>query len=93
MPEIFYPEFSYKIIGILFNVHRQLGSRYQEKYFLDFLVEDKIIVETKTVNNFSKNDIKQVLGYLYAKNLKLGILVNFRANSLEYKRILNSKYK
>ena len=125
--EIIYPELSYKIVGILFEIHRELGPRYQEKYYsravalgferaglrferelkvnliynnqiigkyyLDFLVEDKIVVELKTVGGFSNSDIKQILGYLYAKNLRLGILVNFRSDSLEYKRILNSKYK
>lgn len=38
-------------------------------------------------------DFKQILAYLYAKNLQLGILVNFRADSLQYKRIINSKCK
>ncbi|MCK9401640.1 MAG: GxxExxY protein [Bacteroidales bacterium] len=60
------------------------------KYFLDFLVEGKIIVELKTVMRFSYDDVRQVLAYLKAKNLRLGILVNFRGNKLEYKRIINS---
>ena len=59
------------------------------KYFLDFLVEGKIIVELKTVARFSHDDVRQVLAYLKAKNLRLGILVNFRGNKLEYKRIVN----
>ncbi len=40
---------------------------------------------------FTKIDYKQVQGYLQAKNLKLGILVNFYNESLKYKRILNAK--
>lgn len=59
------------------------------KYFLDFLVEGKIVVELKTVVRFSHDDVRQVLAYLKAKNLRLGILVNFRGNKLEYKRIVN----
>jgi len=63
------------------------------KYFLDFLIEDKLILELKAKPSFTKNDYRQVLAYLTAANLKLGILANFYAESLEYKRILNSKYK
>ena len=121
--KIVYPDLSYQIMGALFEVHRELGNRYQEKYYqratclafdkrninyqreliinlifhdkiigkyiLDFLVENKIIVELKTVNHFSYNDVRQVLAYLKAKKLLLGILVNFRSHSLTYKRIIN----
>jgi len=31
--KIIYPELSYKIVGILFKMHSELGSRYQEKYY------------------------------------------------------------
>lgn len=61
------------------------------KYILDFLVKNKIIVELKTVDRFNQVDFKQVLAYFKAKNLKLGLLVNFRTKSLTYKRILNSE--
>lgn len=63
------------------------------KYFLDFLVEDKIIVELKTVTEISYDDIRQTWAYLKAKNLRLGILANFRSKSLTYKRIVNSNFK
>ncbi|MEK7502201.1 MAG: GxxExxY protein [Patescibacteria group bacterium] len=126
MPEIVERELSYKIMGILFLVHNQLGNRYQEKYyqraieeglkeqeirykkeilvdlmfnkvkigkyFLDFLIEEKIILEVKTVENLKPKDFKQVLAYLTSKNIQLGILANFRSDRLTYKRILNSKY-
>jgi|SRR3972149_8494704 len=121
------PELSYKLVGICFKVHSELGCRYQEKYyqraveqelikqkiqfekelkvdllydnkaigkyFLDFLVENKIILELKVSKFFHKDDIKQVLGYLRSKNLELGILVNFGKDKLEYKRILNSNIR
>lgn len=31
--KVLFPELSYKIVGILFDVHSQLGNRYQEKYY------------------------------------------------------------
>lgn len=33
MSELIYPELSYKLMGILFKVHRKLGNSYQEKYY------------------------------------------------------------
>lgn len=126
MSEIVQKELSYKIVGILFSVHSQLGNRYQEKYyqraieeallqeklqykkelavdllfhnkkigkyFLDFLIENKIILEVKTVPRLQPKDFQQVLAYLVAHNIELGILANFRTDMLSYKRILNSKY-
>ncbi len=62
------------------------------KYFLDFLIEDKVILEIKAVDNLKPKDFKQVLAYLTANNIELGILVNFRTDKLTFRRILNSKY-
>jgi GxxExxY protein len=61
------------------------------KYFLDFLIEDKIILEVKKDKNFSRKNIEQVIGYLRAFNLKLGILANFTSQGLKFKRIVNIK--
>lgn len=60
------------------------------KYFLDFLIDEKVILELKTVAFFHRKDFQQVSAYLKAKHLKLGILANFKTPSLTYKRILNS---
>lgn len=59
------------------------------KYFLDFIIEDKIILEVKTAPELSPTDFKQVSAYLKAKKLELGIIANFRGPKLTYKRILN----
>lgn len=127
MSEIVHRELSFKIVGILFSVHNQLGNRYQEKYyqraveealkqeelnfkkelqvdlkynnkkigkyFIDFLIEDLIVLELKTVEKLAPKDFSQVLAYLTANNIQLGILANFRADRLSYRRILNSRYK
>lgn len=58
-------------------------------YFLDFLVDDKIVLEIKKSPRFSRKNIEQVYAYLKATNLKLGILVNFSPNDVKFKRILN----
>ncbi len=63
------------------------------KYFLDFLIEDKVVLELKATPRFNREDFRQVAAYLKAKKLKLGILANFRGEQLTYKRILNSKVR
>ncbi len=59
------------------------------KKFLDFLVEDLVIVEIKKGERFSKSNIDQVLEYLKINNFKLAILVNFGINGVSFKRIIN----
>jgi len=121
--DLLYPELSYQIIGILFDVSNDMGYGYQEKYyqkavseklkesninfkeqfpinivfndnrigryFLDFLIEDKIILEIKKMDKFLKGNIDQTYAYLKSTNLKLGILANFTKKGIQYKRIIN----
>ena len=122
MPELVYPELSYKIIGIMYVVYNQLGGGYQEKYYqeavkrefkksglgfleqvrmellydgnslgryyIDFVVEHKIVLELKVSPKFYQKDVMQVLGYLKQSGLKLGILVGMNRNGIIFKRIL-----
>lgn len=59
------------------------------KYYFDFLVEDKIILELKVSNNLYQNDINQILAYLKTKNYRLGILAIFTGNGVKFKRMVN----
>jgi len=61
------------------------------KCFFDFLVEDKIVLELKTGDRFSKKDIGQIHSYLKVNNLQLGLLVNFTSQGVKFKRIINTK--
>ena len=58
-------------------------------YRLDLLVEGKIIVEIKAVNAITDVFKAQLLAYLKATNLRLGILVNFGTARVTYQRIVN----
>lgn len=121
--DLIYPELSYQIVGILFEVYNQLGSGYHEKYYqraiatelkrcnlsfkeqvfiplrfkkeiigrqyLDFLIEDKVVLEIKKGDRFSKRNIEQMLSYLKVTGLKLGILANFGSKELKFRRIIN----
>ena len=55
----------------------------------DFLVDDVVLVELKAIEKLSGTELAQVLNYLKATNLKLGLLLNFGATSLHYKRVIN----
>lgn len=58
----------------------------------DFVVEDKIIVELKALTNLEDVHLAQAKNYLVAYNFPLGLLINFGATSLQYKKIFNPKY-
>jgi len=66
--------------------------RYHEKlvgsYFLDFLIDNKIILELKRGNRYSKRHIDQVLEYLRASKHDLAILASFGADGVTFKRIV-----
>ncbi|MDP1689330.1 MAG: GxxExxY protein [bacterium] len=56
---------------------------------VDFLIEDKIILEFKVKQFLTKEDYYQLKRYLVSSSKKLGILFNFRQQALSPKRILN----
>lgn len=60
---------------------------------VDFLVEEKISVEIKAVIKLEDVHLAQAINYLEAYNLEIGLLISFGAKSLEFKRLINSKYK
>ncbi len=128
LEDLIYKEESYKIVGILFEVHKNLGKGFSEivykdaiefelkennieferekeyavkyknsflkhKFYADFVIDDKIILEIKTVDCFNASHYNQCLNYLKISNNMLAILANFNLISLEYKRIVNSKNK
>lgn len=64
-------------------------NKLVSKYFFDFLVEDKIILELKVSNDLYQNDISQILAYLKTRNYHLGILAVFTNNGVKTKRIVN----
>jgi GxxExxY protein len=56
----------------------------------DLLVEDKIVVDPKVVENFNENHVAQMLGYLAITGLQLALLLNFKRAKLDVKRVVNS---
>ncbi|PLX26643.1 GxxExxY protein [Candidatus Parcubacteria bacterium] len=121
--KVIYPELSYEVLGVLFEVYNNLGYGYREvtyqkaieeelgrnsiafvpqapylvkyknnklvKRYLDFVIEDKMVLEIKSGDYFSRQNFKQVLEYLKVTNLKLAILANYTNKEVKYKRVLN----
>jgi len=61
-------------------------------FFLDFLIEDKIVVEIKVGNRFHKKSFDQIISYLKANNKQLGILIKFTREGIKFVRIVNFDY-
>ena len=126
MTDILFKTESYNLVGILFEVHNNLGKGFSEivykdaleyefknslikferekeysvnykntilkhKFYADFVIMDKIILEIKSCKSLNDEHISQCLNYLKVSKNKLAILANFNLVSLEYKRIINSK--
>lgn len=76
-----------------FVKEQRLQVTYKEQilnkyYYADFVCFGKIIVEMKAIDALLKEHKAQVLNYLKATGYKLGLLINFGAKSLEYKRVI-----
>ena len=60
---------------------------------VDFLVANEISVEIKAIIDLEDVHLAQAINYLEAYNLQTGLLINFGAKSLQFKRLFNKKYK
>ena len=81
------------------SIQRQLevpilykGERLSTDLRLDLLVEDAVIVELKSVSELQDVHYKQLLTYLKLTKKKLGILVNFNTDDIQYDILLNNLY-
>ncbi len=99
-PEIIYQralEVELKRRDINYKAEQELPVFYEGvlvgKRRLDLLVESIILVELKAVSEFEKKNFNQVLNYLEAFNVEVGLLLNFGVESLQMKRFLNNKFK
>ena len=60
-------------------------------YYADLIVEDKVLVELKAVSNLAPEHSAQVINYLNATGIKVGLLINFGNPRLQYKRLTPTK--
>ena len=81
-------------MGLIVEKQVPLKVRYRDKivgdYFADLLVENKVIVELKTVDSIKRIHEAQVINYLKATGLNIGLILNFKSEKLEIKRIVHN---
>ena len=120
-----YHELTGKIIGCAMQVHRLLGTGFQEVIYqralaieleqcgiaaqreleipiyyrqkeigsrrVDFLVDETVLVELKALSALNETHHAQIINYLEAYRLPIGLLINFGASSLEFKRFVKTQ--
>ncbi|MBT3209226.1 MAG: GxxExxY protein [Bacteroidetes bacterium] len=64
------------------------GIQLKKEYIADFICYNQIIVEIKALTTLKPEHQSQVLNYLKATGNKLGLLINFGSQSLQYKRMI-----
>ena len=80
-------EHELKSRGIAYKRQKELEIKYKGNpignYRLDYLIENKVIVELKCVEAIKGIHVAQVLTYLKAENLRVGLLINFNVDKLK----------
>jgi len=69
------------------------GQQLATSYRADFICFDTVILEIKALGKLNTLQEAQILNYLKATGLGVGLLINFGAESLQYKRFVNTKWK
>ena len=85
----------FKMQGLPYEQQKLIEIMYkkkpmEKKYQPDFVCFGEIIVEIKALTGLSGNEEAQVINYLKATQLTIGLLINFGTKSLEYKRLIYS---
>lgn len=62
-------------------------------YICDFLIEEKVLVELKTIKTLTATEEAQILNYLKGTGVELGLLINFGCSSLKYKRFIKTNQR
>ncbi len=86
-------EYEFRNNGIPFQREKEFEVTYKDivlphKFYADFVVFDKIILEIKAVDGINENFVAQALNYLTVSKQKLALIVNFGELKLTYKRIV-----
>ncbi len=86
-------EYEFKLKNIPFQREKEFSVSYKDvvlnhKFFADFVIFDKIILEIKTVEVLNDKHLAQCINYLKVSNFKLAILSNFHKDFLDHKRIV-----
>jgi|SRR5215203_1427203 len=98
-----YPEYIYhraimiefKLQNVCFEDEFEIKIYYKGEQVgirrVDFLVEENVPVEIKAATEVSDLNIAQAKNYLEAGGIEIGLLINFGASSLQFKRMINNR--
>lgn len=77
--------------NIEFEREMEMSLKYKGEFIgtrrVDFFIENKIMLEIKAIIKLEDVHLAQAKNYLEAYNINDGLLINFRAKSLEFKRL------
>lgn len=83
--------------GVKFSREYEMPVYYKNQQIglrrVDFLVEGVVAVELKAIILLEDVHLAQAINYLEAYDLEVGLLINFGAKSLEFKRLQNKSFK
>ena len=83
--------------GIRFSREHEMPVYYKSQQIgtrrVDFLIENVVSVELKAIIKLEDVHFAQAINYLEVYDLEVGLLINFGSKSLQFKRLLNSKFK
>lgn len=79
--------------NILFEREKEYSVKYKDytlphKFYADFVVQEKIILEVKSVENLHDKYFAQCINYLKVSGCRLAILANFHKDLLDHRRIV-----
>jgi GxxExxY protein len=84
-----------RLAGLEFAREMEMQIYYRDEEIgtrrVDFFVEEKIMVELKAIIKTEDVHLAQAMNYLEAYKMEIGLLINFGAKSLEFKRVHNNK--
>jgi GxxExxY protein len=63
-----------------------------DDYIPDLIVENRVVVDTKTIEAIGDAEIGKMLNYLHITGLKVGLLINFKHSKLQWKRVVLSRH-
>lgn len=86
-------EHEFSIADFIYEREKMYEVNYKgiflpHKFYADFVVNDKIILEIKGTNGISSESVAQAINYLKISKNRLALIVNFGESSLRYKRVV-----
>ena len=82
-------------IEMEFEREKEIPIYYRDEFIgtrrADFFIDNKIMVEIKSVMNLDDSHLAQAINYLEAYKMEVGLLINFGNKSLQFKRVHNNK--